>query len=140
MFVPIEGAFNLAVQNDDKLMLDALEKNVVIVTTSTLLATLTTVSSIWKQENQKKNVMEIARQGGALYDKFVNFTEDLLKIGKEMDNSKKSYVSAMNKLADGTGNLIGRAEKIRELGIKTNKKMDDRLINRAIEKTSSEEE
>lgn len=133
MYIPIEGAFALASAQDDKLFLEALEKNIVIVTTSTLLATMKTVSFIWKQENQKKNVLEIARQGGELYDKFVNFTDDLIKIGKQMDQAKNSYADAMNKLSDGKGNLVGKAEKIRKLGIKTSKKMNPTLVNRSIE-------
>jgi len=133
MYIPIEGAFALATSQDDKLFLEALEKNIVIVTTSTLLATMKTVSFIWKQENQKKNVLEIARQGGELYDKFVNFTDDLIKIGKQMDQAKNSYADAMNKLSDGKGNLVGKAEKIRKLGIKTSKKMNPTLVNQSIE-------
>ena len=111
--------------------MDALDRNVVIVTTSTLLATLTTVASIWKQEDQKRNVLEIARQGGALYDKFVGFTEDLVRVGKEMDRAKDSYAQAMNKLSEGKGNLVSRAEKIKELGVKTTKEIDPRLLDRS---------
>jgi len=100
------------------------------VSPSTLLATLRTISSIWKQENQNKNVMEIARQGGALYDKFVGFVEDLIKLGKQMDGSQKLYQESMKKLYDGTGNLVGRAEKIRTLGAKVKKKLPQALLDR----------
>ena len=108
MFVPIEPALMIALQQDQNLYLQALDKNVVMVSTSTLLATLSTVASIWKQEDQKKNVLEIASQAGALYDKFEGLVEDLLKIGKQINASQDGYKAAMNKLSEGKGNLIGR--------------------------------
>ena len=126
MFIPIEPAFTVAVEQDPKLFLDALDKNIVIVTTSTLLATMRTVSYIWKQEKQKNSVIEIARQSGMLYDKFVAFVDDLKAVGLRIDNAKNSYDSAMNKLVDSKkfgDTLVGRAEKIRELGAKTNKRL-----------------
>jgi DNA recombination protein RmuC len=131
MFMPVEPAFALAVQNDPSLFSDAFEMNIVIVSPSTLLATLRTISSIWRQENQNKNALEIARQSGALYDKFVSFVEDLVTVGKKIDESKGSYIEAMRKLTDGTGNLVRRAEKIRELGAKTSKSLPKSIIDRA---------
>lgn len=130
MFVPIESSFSVAVQADQELFGYAWDNKVVVVSPSTLLATLRTISSIWKQENQNKNVMEIARQGGALYDKFVGFVEDLIKLGKQMDGSQKLYQESMKKLYDGTGNLVGRAEKIRALGAKVKKKLPQALLDR----------
>ncbi len=132
MFIPIEPAFALAVQHDNKLFLEALDKNIVIVTTSTLLATMRTVSYIWKQEKQKNSVIEIARQSGLLYDKFVNFIDDLKGIGLRLESTKNAYDDAMNKLVDSKkfgDTLIGRAERIKELGAKTNKSLPKELLD-----------
>lgn len=131
LFIPIEPAFTLAVQHEPELFNEAYSKNIVIVSPTTLIATLRTISSIWKQEYQNKNAMEIARQGGALYDKFVAFTEDLKTIGKHIEGSDKAYKESMKKLFDGTGNLVKRAENIKKLGAKTSKNLDQRLIDRA---------
>jgi DNA recombination protein RmuC len=131
MFMPVEPAFALAVQNDQSIFNDAFEMNIVIVSPSTLLATLRTISSIWRQENQNKNALEIARQAGSLYDKFVNFYNDLLDVGKKMDSAKDSYENAMKKIHDGRGNLISGVEKIKQLGAKTSKTMPHAAINRA---------
>jgi len=131
MFMPIEPAFALAVQNDPSIFNDAFEMNIVIVSPSTLLATLRTISSIWRQENQNKNALEIARQEGSLYDKFVNFYNDLLDVGKRMDSAKDSYENAMKKIHDGRGNLISGVEKIKQLGAKTSKTMPPAAVNRA---------
>ncbi|MCH8319064.1 MAG: DNA recombination protein RmuC, partial [Bacteroidetes bacterium] len=123
-----------AIQSDAELMLWALEKkNIVMVTTSTLLATLSTVSSIWKQEDQKKNVLEIARQSGALYDKFKGFVDDLLEVGSRMISAKNSYDNAMNKLSEGKGNLVKRAEDIKKLGAKATKSLPQQLLDRALD-------
>lgn len=132
MFVPIEPAFALAVTEDKKLFLEALDKNIVMVTTSTLLATMRTVAYIWKQEKQKNSVIEIARQSGLLYDKFVNFVDDLKGIGHRIDGAKNAYDNAMNKLVDSKkfgDTLIGRAERIKELGAKTNKTLPKELTD-----------
>jgi DNA recombination protein RmuC len=131
LFVPIEGAFSAAVMGDNNLFQEAFERNVVIVSTSTLLATLRTIASIWKQEKQTQNANEIARQAGALYDKFVAFTEDLIKVGNQLETTKKSYGDAMNKLVDGTGNLVRRTENLKIMGAKATKEMDQKLLNRA---------
>lgn len=133
MFMPIEPAFALAVQTETLLFSDAFEMNIVIVSPSTLLATLRTIASIWRQENQNKNALEIARQSGALYDKFVGFVDDLLNVGKKIDDSKGSYTEAMNKLVDGRGNLINRAEKIKQLGAKAGKTLPKSILDRADE-------
>ncbi len=128
MFVPIESAFGLAVQHESSLYNDAFERNVVIVSPSTLLATLFTINNIWKQERQNQNAQEIARQSGALYDKFVGFSEDMLKLGERMDQARKSYDDAMNKLNTGRGNLVRRAENIRKLGAGTSKPLPAALL------------
>jgi len=131
LFIPIEPAFTLAVQHDPELFNEAYSRNIVIVSPTTLIATLRTISSIWKQEYQNKNALEIARQGGALYDKFVSFTEDLKQIGKHIEGTDKAYKESMKKLYDGTGNLIKRAENIKKLGAKTSKQLDQRLVDRS---------
>jgi len=132
MFVPIEPAYLLALSNNNQLYLEALDKNVVLVSTSTLLATLSTVSSMWRQENQKKNVLEIANQAGRLYDQFVNLTDDLIKVGNQLKTVQGSYDTSMKKLT-GKGNLIKKVEKIKELGAKTSKIMNKNLLDRATE-------
>lgn len=130
LFVPIEPAFALALQEDHRLFLEALERNVVLVTNSTLLATMRTVSFIWKQDKQKRSVLEIARQSGLLYDKFCNFVEDLQGLGQRLDQARQAYQHAMYKLADGKrygDTLIGRAEKLRKLGARTTKQLPSQL-------------
>ena len=130
LFIPVEPAFSLAVQQDQRLFVDALEDNIVLVTNSTLLATMRTVSFIWKQEKQQRSVQEIARQSGQLYDKFVNFVEDLQLVGQRLDSVHNAYEAAMYKLADGkrySQTLIGRAEKLRKLGARTSKQLPAEL-------------
>lgn len=142
MYIPVEPAYFAAIQADSNLYFDALDKNIVLVSSSTLLATMRTVSYIWTQEDQSKNVKQIAEQSGALYDKFVGFTEDLIQVGKAMDKAKSEYAGAMNKLSTGTGNLVKRAEKIKKLGAKASKSIDSKLIDRAsdlLEEQSSDE-
>ncbi|MBO3700441.1 DNA recombination protein RmuC [Roseivirga sp. E12] len=133
LFIPIEPAFTLAVQHDPDLFNDAYAKNIVIVSPTTLIATLRTIASIWKQEYQNKNAIEIARQGGALYDKFQSFTEDLISIGKHLNGTQKAYQESMKKLSEGSGNLVKRAETLKKLGAKASKNMDERLLNRSEE-------
>ena len=131
LFIPIEPAFALAIQEDQRLFLDALDKNIVIVSTSTLLATMRTVSFIWKQEKQKSSVLEIARQSGLLYDKFVSFVDDLKGVGHRLNQTQSSYQDAMNKLVDSKkfgSTLIGRAERIRELGARASKRLPAELL------------
>ncbi len=131
MFVPIESAFALVVQHGGELYSEAHEKSIIIVSPATLVATLRTVSSIWKHEYQNRNALEIARQGGALYDKFKSFVDDLIEVGKSLDKSKQQYGAAMNKLVEGKDNLIRKTERLKELGSKTSKKMDTKLLHRA---------
>ena len=137
MFMPIEPAFALAVQNDQSIFNDAFEMNIVIVSPSTLLATLRTIESIWRQEKQNKNAQEIAKQSGDMLDKFTAFVEDLISVGKGLISVKDNYDKAMNKLTDGRGNLVSRAEKIKELGAKTSKSLPPAILNRS--KEDSEE-
>jgi DNA recombination protein RmuC len=129
MFVALEPALHAALDADNSLFNFALEKNVVLVSHSTLLATLKTVSFIWKQEDQKRNVLEIARQSGKLYDKFVGFVNDMTTLGNQLDTSQKTYHKAMNKLRDGQGNLIRSTEKLKELGAKTSKSLPKELLD-----------
>lgn len=132
MFVPIEPALMVALNKNNNLYLDALDKNVVLVSTSTLLATLSTVSSMWRQENQKKNVLEIAKQAGRLYDQFVNLTDDLIKVGNQLKTVQGSYDTSMKKLT-GKGNLITKVERIKVLGATTSKNLNKNLLNRSQE-------
>lgn len=131
MFMPIEPAFAVAVQSDPAVFTDAFEQNIVIVSPSTLLATLRTISSIWRQENQNRNALEIARQSGEMLDKFMAFVDDLISVGKGLISAKDNYDKAMNKLVDGRGNLISRSEKIKKLGAKASKTLPPAILNRA---------
>ena len=131
MFVPIEPALTLALQEDVEIFNLALNKNIILVSTSTLMATMRTVSFIWQQENQKKNVLEIARQSGALYEKFIGFTNDLEGVGKAIENAHKKYEAAQSKLISGRGNLVNSVEKIKKLGAKTNKSISQDLIDKS---------
>jgi DNA recombination protein RmuC len=133
LFVPIEPAFAVASNHDNQLYNKAFEKNIVIVTPSTLLATLRTIDSMWNNEKQQRNAIEIARQAGALYDKFEGLISDLTKVGKKMDEAKSGYKDAMNKLFEGRGNLITSVEKIKKLGAKAKKSLPESIINRANE-------
>ena len=123
LFIPIESSFSIAVQEDQDLFSYAWDNKVVIVSPSTLLATMRTIASIWQQENQTRNALEIARQSGALYDKFVAFIEDMESIGKSLESTRKTYDQATNKLYSGSGNLVRRAENIRKLGAKTTREL-----------------
>lgn len=131
LFIPMEPAFALALNEDTTLYNKAFEKNIVIVTPSTLLATLRTIDSMWANQKQQENAFEIARQAGALYDKFEGFVADLIKIGKKIDESKVEYSSAMNKLVEGKGNLIISVEKLKKMGAKAKKALPESIINRA---------
>lgn len=131
LFIPMEPAFALALNEDTTLYNKAFEKNIVIVTPSTLLATLRTIDSMWANQKQQENAFEIARQAGALYDKFEGFVADLIKIGKKIDESKVEYQGAMNKLVDGKGNLITSVEKLKKMGAKAKKALPENILNRA---------
>jgi DNA recombination protein RmuC len=128
LFIPIEASFSTAIQEDKDLFSFAWDNKTVIVSPSTLLATLLTIASMWKQENQTRNAMEIARQSGALYDKFVGFLEDLEKLERNLDNARIAYSDAVNKLKTGKGNLITRAENIKSLGAKATKNIPEKFI------------
>ena len=121
MFIPVESSFSAAVQIDQSLYNYALQRNVVMVTPSTLLATLRTVASIWQHEKQNRNTLEIARMSGKLYDKLCGFLSDMEKIDKALKSAQSSYNDAVSKLSTGTGNAIITAEKIKKLGAKTTK-------------------
>ncbi|OCK42328.1 DNA polymerase V [Tenacibaculum soleae] len=131
LFVPIEPAFAVALNQDNTLYNKAFEKNIVIVTPTTLLATLRTIDTMWNNEKQQRNALEIARQAGALYDKFEGLLQDLIGIGKKIDASKADYNSAMNKLVDGRGNLITSVEKLKKMGAKAKKALPQKIIERA---------
>ena len=133
LFIPIESAFAVALNEDTTLYNKAFEKNIVIVTPSTLLATLRTIDSMWTNQKQQENAIEIARQAGALYDKFEGFVSDLIKIGKKMDEAKIEYGNAMNKLVDGKGNLITSVEKLKKMGAKAKKALPEAVLKRANE-------
>lgn len=139
MFVPIETAFSIAINKDTSLYNKAFEQNIVIVTPSTLLATLRTIDSMWNNEKQQRNAIEIARQAGALYDKFEGFVVDLTRVGKKMDEAKTEYRGAMNKLVDGRGNIITSIEKLKKMGAKAKKSIPDSILKRATENDYDEE-
>lgn len=131
LFVPIEPAFAVALNEDNTLYNKAFEKNIVIVTPTTLLATLRTIDTMWNNEKQQRNALEIARQAGALYDKFDGLLKDLINIGKKIDATKLDYSAAMNKLVEGRGNLISSVEKLKKMGAKTKKALPEKIIERA---------
>ncbi|MHB1146886.1 MAG: DNA recombination protein RmuC [Lutibacter sp.] len=131
LFIPIEPAFAVALNSDNQLYNKAFERNIVIVTPTTLLATLRTIDSMWNNEKQQRNAVEIARQAGALYDKFEGFITDLTNVGKKMDEAKAEYRGAMNKLFEGKGNLIVSVEKLKKMGAKSKKSLPQNIIERA---------
>ncbi len=123
MFLPVESAFALAVQNDQSLFTEAFDKNIALVGPTTLMATLRTIQNIWRYEHQNKNALEIAKGAGAMYDKFVSFTEDLEDIGKRLDQTQVSYEQAHKKLVSGRGSLVSRVEKLKTLGARASKSL-----------------
>jgi DNA recombination protein RmuC len=129
LFIPIEPAFSSALQYDSNLYYEAFDQNIVIVSPSTLLATLATIDSVWKQEYQNKNAMEIAKRGGALYDKFVLFVESMEDIGQRIRQTQDSYDEAMGRLSTGSGNLVRQAEMIRKLGAKASKQLPNGMTD-----------
>lgn len=138
MFVPLEPAFLLALRERPEIFQEAYDRQVVMVTHSTLMATLRTIHGIWKHERIARNHLEIADRAGKLYEKFVGFTEDLIKVGQQMDTAKRSYSEAMNKLSVGSGNLVRQVEMLKELGAKTNKSVHTNLLQRALEEETGE--
>ena len=131
MFMANEPAFKLAVLEDVSLYNKAIDRNIVMVTNSTLFATLKTVAYMWKQDKANKNALEIARQAGSLYDKFQSFSEDLIKVGNNLNTTKNTYEDAMKKLTDGKDNLVRKTERLRELGAKASKKINPKLLDRS---------
>ena len=126
-------------QNDPDLYNEAFEKNIIIVSPTTLLATLATIENVWKQEYQNRNAMEIASRGGLLYDKFVGFVDNLEDVGKRIRQTSDSYEAAMKQLSTGRGNLVGQAEKLRELGANASQKLPGDLTERALEEKKEKE-
>ncbi|WP_159024052.1 DNA recombination protein RmuC [Formosa sp. L2A11] len=133
MFIPIEPAFAIALNEDNALYNKAFEKNIVIVTPTTLLATLRTIDSMWNNEKQQRNALEIAKLAGSLYDKFEGLIKDLTSVGKKIDDAKKDYSAAMNKLVDGRGNLVTTVVKLKKMGAKAKKSLPEPIVKRALE-------
>jgi len=131
LFIPIEPAFAIALNEDSALYNKAFDRNIVIVTPSTLLATLRTIDSMWANQKQQENAFEIARQAGALYDKFEGFVGDLVRIGNKIKDTKTEYENAMSKLVDGRGNLISSVEKLKKMGAKAKKSLPENIVARA---------
>lgn len=138
MFVPIEAAFALIIERGGELYNEAHSQNIVIVSPATLIATLRTVASIWKHEYQNRNALEIARQGGLLYDKFKAFVDDLVKVGTTLSTTKNTYDEAMKKLVTGKDNLVRKTERLKELGAQASKSIDDKVLSRADAKSKLE--
>jgi len=135
MFIPIEPAYILAIQTEKDLYEEALNRRIVFVSPTLLIPSLQLIKNVWKQEYQNRHVLEIANKAGDLYDKFVGFTEDLIRLGQLMDSSKKFYEESMKKLSVGSGNLVRRVEELKKLGAKTSKNMDPKLLNRSEDQT-----
>ncbi len=133
MFVPIEPAFLLALRERPEIFQEAYDRQVVMVTHSTLMATLRTIHGLWKNERIARNHLEIANRAGALYEKFVGFSEDLGRIGKHVKDAQESYEKAVGKLSEGPGNLVRQVEMLKDLGAKTNKAIHPRLLERSLE-------
>jgi len=123
MFIPVESAFMLAIEKDNEIFRKAFDQSIMIVSPSTLLVTLRTIQNIWRYEHQNKNALEIADRAGALYDKFVGFVNDLERVGDQIENTRKAYDGAHNKLVSGRGNLVGRAQSLIDLGVKSRKQL-----------------
>jgi len=135
LFLPVEAAFTLAIQEDERLFTEAFEQNIILVGPSTLLATLRTIHNIWRLEYQSKNALDIAKLAGSLYDKFVAFTQDLEEVGKRIDQSQHAYELAHNKLMSGRGNLITGVEKLKTLGARASKQLPEHLLEDTIEES-----
>jgi len=133
MFLPIEGAFWAAIESEQELFNDAFDKNIMLVSPSTLLATLRIINNIWRYEDQNKNALIIAKKAGDLYDKFVGFVEALDDVGQKLDKAQDSYQTARNRLTDGKGNLVRRTEELRQLGVKAQKQLPEELVVKALE-------
>jgi len=139
LFVPIEGAFSTALQAEPGLFQEAFDRNIALVSTTTLWTTLRTVGTLWRQERQNRNVGEIIRQASELYDKFVGFSDELIKVGNQMNTATTTYENAMKQLSQGKGNLVRRAEQLRQLGLKNSKNTHPSLLDRALQGESEED-
>ena len=139
LFVPIEGAFSTALQAEPGLFQEAFDRNIALVSTTTLWTTLRTVGTLWRQERQNRNVGEIIRQASELYDKFVGFSDELIKVGNQMNTASSTYENAMKQLSQGKGNLVRRAEQLRQLGLKNSKNTHPSLLDRALQGESEED-
>ena len=131
LFVPIEPALNLVLENDSTISSEAYKKNIMLTSPSSLIAIIRTVANIWKQDYQNQNAIEIARQSGALYDKFVSFTRELIQVGRQIESTHETYKEAMAKLCEGKDNLIRKTERLKSLGASTTKSLDPKLLTRA---------
>ncbi len=131
LFMPVEPAYLLAIQQDSELWQVAYEKRILLISPTNLIAALKMVASLWQQEHQNRNAQEIAGMAGSLYDKFVLLMEDLVQVGKKIDETQKAYRDSMNKISEGRGNLIRRVEQIRELGARTKKQLPRNLLDRS---------
>ncbi|MNK06568.1 DNA recombination protein RmuC [compost metagenome] len=140
LFIPMEPAFAIALNEDTTLYSKAFERNIVIVTPSTLLATLRTIDSMWTNQKQQENAYEIARQAGALYDKFEGFVADLTKVGNKMKDAQGEYQNAMGKLVDGRGNIITSIEKLKKMGAKAKKSLPENILSRALQQEEDAED
>jgi DNA recombination protein RmuC len=136
MFVPVEPAFILVIAHDSKLWEDAWRKNVLLVSPSTLLFVMRTVAHLWRQEQQNRNVQEIARRGAELYDKLTGFVEDFSKLGERLTQAKDCYNGAYGKFSKGRGNLIRQAEMLKDLGVKSTKSLPLELVESALDDSS----
>lgn len=133
MFIPIESSFSVALQADQELFNYAWERKIVIVSPTTLLATMRTVASMWKMDKQSQHAFQIAEESGKLYDKFKLFMDDMVKVGTQLNSTRLSYDEAMKKLVTGRGNLVHQAEKLREMGARNTKRIDEKIIQRTLE-------
>lgn len=140
LFIPMEPAFAIALNEDATLYNKAFERNIVIVTPSTLLATLRTIDSMWTNQKQQENAYEIARQAGALYDKFEGFVADLTKVGNKMKDAQGEYQNAMGKLVGGRGNIITSIEKLKKMGAKAKKSLPENILSRALQQEEDAED
>ncbi|TBR41741.1 DNA recombination protein RmuC [Marinomonas agarivorans] len=131
LFIPVEAAFGLAIQTDNSLFSEAFDKNIIIAGPSNLLATLRTIQNIWRNEKQSQNAIEIAKQAGAMYDKFVSFIGDMDDVGQRLEQANRSYQGAVNKLHTGRGSLVSKAEKLKIMGAKTSKQIEDKHLTKA---------
>lgn len=139
LFIPIESAFAIASMENPRLYAEAFDKNIILVTPTTLLAVLKTIDSMWQNEKQKQNAIEIATHAGKLYDAFANLTNDLVKVGHQLNATQNTYSDAMKKLSEGRGNLVSRVEKLKALGVKANRTINDKLLSGAIDEGEHDE-